>query len=370
MRKIPVVLGSVLKPVDDTRMYEKLGITLAETNNYEVNIIGFSSKNISGHENLKVHPVFSFSRTSIKRILAPWTFLRSIIKVKPEVVIVNTYELLGFSILYKIIYSKKIIYDVIENYALNVLYNPQYHYLVRAILAFLIRSKETLLAPFVNHFILAEKSYRKEIGFVRRRYTILENKYKPLMQETTSFTKPKDRIRLLFSGTISETYGIFSTIDFVKKLHKYNRNFELLIIGYCATMAELKHIKSQIAHLDFINLKGGDELVPHCDIIEAIRTSDFGIVNYQINKSNQNCYPTRIYEYLGNRLPILIQDYKPWYLLPLSLNACLIVDFENPDVENLFDRMQKVKFYTKPIPKEIFWKEEGEILKKIVSEIF
>ena len=109
----------------------------------------------------------------------------------------------------------------------------------------MIRSKETLLAPFVNHFILAEKSYRKEIGFVRRRYTILENKYKPLMQETTSFTKPKDRIRLLFSGTISETYGIFSTIDFVKKLHKYNRNFELLIIGYCATMAELKHIKSQ-----------------------------------------------------------------------------------------------------------------------------
>jgi hypothetical protein len=36
------VLTSILKPVDDTRMFEKFGVSLGQTNKYDVNIIGFA----------------------------------------------------------------------------------------------------------------------------------------------------------------------------------------------------------------------------------------------------------------------------------------------------------------------------------------
>ncbi len=46
MKKTKVVIVSLLKPIDDSRMYEKFGLTLEQANEYEINIIGFTSKNI------------------------------------------------------------------------------------------------------------------------------------------------------------------------------------------------------------------------------------------------------------------------------------------------------------------------------------
>lgn len=42
--KIKILIASVLKPADDVRSYSKIGQSLAQTNKYEVNIIGFDSK--------------------------------------------------------------------------------------------------------------------------------------------------------------------------------------------------------------------------------------------------------------------------------------------------------------------------------------
>jgi hypothetical protein len=46
MKKTKVVIASILKPIDDSRMYEKFGLSLEQANEYEINIIGFASKNI------------------------------------------------------------------------------------------------------------------------------------------------------------------------------------------------------------------------------------------------------------------------------------------------------------------------------------
>lgn len=44
MKKRRIVLASILKPVDDTRMTEKLGATLAQVEGNEVYVIGYPSR--------------------------------------------------------------------------------------------------------------------------------------------------------------------------------------------------------------------------------------------------------------------------------------------------------------------------------------
>ena len=44
MKKQRIVLASVLKPVDDTRMFEKIGKSLSDNPDFEIFIIGYPSK--------------------------------------------------------------------------------------------------------------------------------------------------------------------------------------------------------------------------------------------------------------------------------------------------------------------------------------
>ena len=58
--RIPISIISILKPVNDTRMFEKFGLSLGQTNKYDVNIIGFKSKKIKKIKDVRFYPIFSF----------------------------------------------------------------------------------------------------------------------------------------------------------------------------------------------------------------------------------------------------------------------------------------------------------------------
>ena len=179
MEKTKVVIASVLKPIDDTRMYEKFGLSMAKTNKYDTNIIGFASKNVKPHDSLTFHPLGTFPRLSWARLWAPWKVYRIYLQVKPQLIIANTHEILLVTVLYKIFFGAKIIYDVRENYVKNIMHTTVFPRLLRPMLAAWVRLKELITKPFFNQYLLAEKIYRKQLGFLPDRAVVIENKYKP-----------------------------------------------------------------------------------------------------------------------------------------------------------------------------------------------
>ncbi|MBK7653563.1 MAG: hypothetical protein IPJ20_26520 [Flammeovirgaceae bacterium] len=71
MKKRRIVLASILKPIDDTRMFEKLGTSLSTVKDYEVFIIGYPTTTPLNQEHeIHVLPLKSFKRISIGRLLA------------------------------------------------------------------------------------------------------------------------------------------------------------------------------------------------------------------------------------------------------------------------------------------------------------
>ena len=95
-----IVVASVLKPVDDVRLYEKFALSLGQTNKYDINIIGFSTKNTPSQSNIKYYPIFKFRRMSIHRVLAPINYWICLRKLQPDLIIVTTAELLPVSCIY------------------------------------------------------------------------------------------------------------------------------------------------------------------------------------------------------------------------------------------------------------------------------
>lgn len=364
MKKQRIVLASVLKPVDDTRMFEKIGKSLSSNSSYQIFIIGYPSKHPPVDPEIKfiTHP--NFVRLSLRRVLTPLVILEKTFEVRPDVLIVNTHELLIVAVFNRIFFGTKIIYDLQENYYRNILWTNAFPPLIKHLLAIWVRSKETLLSGLFHLFFLAEKGFEKEMKFFRNKSVVLENK--SLLPHGFTRTKSSETIRLLFSGTISESTGVFHAIHLATALHQLDYSVRLLIIGYCSLASTLKALHLAIQDKPFITLTGGDQLVPHQEIIDQISKADFGIIYYPLSPHIENKVPTKLFEYLAARLPMLIQNHESWRLLCEQYQAAIPIEFDLPiDVARLLQKMKQTYFYT-TTPKDVYWQSEE---KKLIDSI-
>lgn len=353
--------------MDDTRLFHKIGQSLANSKGYEVHIIAFPSVKDHTNHAIRFHTFKRFGRLSFYRLLVPWMVFRKSLSLKPDILIITTHELLLPGILLKTISGAKVVYDIQENYFRNILFLPSFPLLVRPFLAAYVRVKEVIFSVFADHFFLAEASYRKELSFLRDRFTILENKVK---RPAHLRQRPRnDSINLLFSGTLEETTGVFIAMELAKKLHSQDRSVKLTIIGYCTKPSVLEKIKEAVNSTDFISLMGGDSLVPHEEIITAIEQSSAGIIAYHINASTADRIPTKLYEYLGYKLPILIVNHAPWVSECARYEAGIVFDPMDIGASKILHELKNRRFYPHFGGEELYWDTEESKLFAALSSI-
>jgi len=288
--------------------------------------------------------------------------------IRPDILIVTTHELLLPAMLYKLFFRARVIYDVQENYFRNILFLPSFNFLLRPLLAVYVRSKEKLLAPFIDYFILAESGYERELGFPGKRKIVLENKV-----QRSSSIKPKKHkmdgfIHLIFTGTIADNTGVYEAITLARKLHHADARVRLTIIGYCARPQVLAAIKVDIQPLSFVTLIGGDQPVPHTEIIHIIQQADAGIIAYRPNAATYHSIPTKLFEYLGNHLPILLTNYDPWVRYCAPFDAAIPIDFANIDEKTILHKLRTQSFYT-VAPEQVYWDSEHSKLMHLLETI-
>ncbi len=359
------VIASILKPVNDTRLYEKLGRSIRESNKYRVHIIGFGVKKLPFHVGISFHPLYQGARLGLVRLLAPWKFLLLLFKLRPELTIVCTPELLLPATLYKIFFGTKLWYDVQENYLRNIQYQSVYPTILKPFMILVVWMTEFTTRPFVDLYLLAEKGYSAELTFIKGKFMVLENKYHPL--HIPPKAKANDKLQLVFTGTVSRQNGVLEAISLVKKLHSNKYPVQLSIVGQVTDEELLQHINQQVnCHGELIKLIGGADLVPHQDIMQSAAHADFGLIAHQPNLSTQNCIPTKIYEYLGLRLPILLQSHALWESVIAPYHAGVVLDYNNFHPEFIWEQINTGGFYTTTPGPEITWKRESvKLLKEL-----
>lgn len=365
-----ILIASLLKPMNDTRMYEKLGVSLSKLPGVQVHICGFEAPAPTGAlPAVFFHPIFSFSRLSLGRAKAQGNYYQLLRELQPDLIIACTHELLPASYLYCHQHNCKLVYDVQENYALNIKAQDNYPPLFKHAMAFILRSMESTIANQIDHFLVAERSYVEELSFLGNKFTVIENKYKP----TGGYTPPVTPVqlqhaplRLLYSGTIGRVYGIFEAVALAAQLHQQDSRTTLTIIGYCADKATYQQLLRELQHKHFITLIGGDKLVPHQQIIKAIEESNVGLLPYQPNQSTFRCIPTKLYEYAAHALPMIVQHNQLWKAFLQQHDAGLSIDYMHPDPVQLLQKIRTLQFYKPGVPSGVFWEsEEIKLLQQI-----
>jgi hypothetical protein len=360
-----IAIASTLKPVIEPRAYEKIGKSLANSGRYEVHIIG----SLPTTEKLPTNILlYSFVKTkgAFYRMITPWKILNTLHKIKPEVLIICTHELLFIGILYKLFTGSKLIYDVQENYFLNLIYQKNYPWGIRHLLAIYVRAKEILLANFIDYFLLAEQCYTEEIKFIKQRYSIIENKYIPLEIERKK--QNNLQVELLISGTISKEYGVFEALYFFRQLPA--SKYKLVIIGHCPNQQTFKELEKAINGVDNIDFKVSLTPIPYQEILSQIEEHSIGLLPYQVNKSTQNKIPTKLYEYIGLGIPILISPNPLWDKIIERYHTGLSIDFKSPiSIDEIRQRLTSIKQNQVIDLKDIMWNNEETKLLAIFKDL-
>jgi glycosyltransferase involved in cell wall biosynthesis len=359
IKKRRIVLASVLKPVDDTRMFEKLGQALSS--HADISIIGYPSTVIHDSPGITFYPLKRFQRLSMSRLFAPWRVLKRMFRLRPHVVVITTHELLLQALLLKVFRGSKLYYDVQENYYLNILHTDAFPRPFRGLIATYVRMKEMVFAPFIDRFILAEHVYLNQLRFARTRAVVIENKAAGSLASARNYGKA---VHFLFSGTLAKTTGVLEAIRLIGLLREVDPDITLTIAGFAPNADEFRALCAEVAGKPYIRLVGGDQLVPHRQVLELIRNTDVGIISYSPNASTEGRLPTKLYEYLAFRLPILARAGSDWTELISRYNAGVVYDQENFVATEILEKLLKTPFYP-TFPAEATWEQEATRLLEI-----
>ncbi len=362
MEKIKVALASVLKPLKDPRAYYRMGLSLRETNKYLINIIGFSKKNITNEDYIKFTPLFKQKRSHWSRFFINLKFIDLLLKSPPNILIVSTYELLLSAILVKPFLNFSLVYDIQENYALNLRHNQSSKGFKKSLLLQYVKVIEYVSKPFIDHYFFAEKCYSTEFPKISN-FTILENKFYGSKQSRTriSFSQKKT-FSFLITGTLTKVYGVLEGIYWFKKIHLYFPNSSLKVIGYTPINSYSEEIKDAINGFSAITVRISEHPVPYTEIITAYEGVDFCLMPYYQLPSIAPKVPSKLYEALALGVPSLFSPNPNWKHLVDPCNGGAEIDFsdQNNAVHNFSIVLQK-KFFTTTVSDDVLWKSDAGI---------
>lgn len=330
------------------------------------------------------HRIFDGSRLSLGRLDAQSRYWQLLRRLQPHLVIVHAPELLPLTLLWQRLgRGRTFIYDIRENYALNVSTQQVYQGLARRWLAAGLRWVEARAARRAAAIVLAETSYAAELPFLSElpggRVVVLENKYQPqpgeLVRAFGSFAAFPSAapLRLLYSGTISELNGVWEAVALARGLQSaWPGGARLTIIGFCQQPELLRQLQQQVArHSDWLTLIGGGELVPHARIVAEIGRSHLGLLPYRPHPSTERCRPTKLFEYLAHGLPVVAPPNPLWQDVLTRYGAGLALDFSDPAAAaTLVAQLAGTVFYPHGVPADVLWEPEGKKLWLLLDSLF
>ncbi|MDF2157906.1 glycosyltransferase [Algoriphagus sp. CAU 1675] len=365
---VPILIASVLKPIHDSRAYEKLALSMRETNKYRVNIIGFSSKRVPKDPKIRFFNSMSHSYSLLDRLWAQVRFLKTLYEVRPKLVICCTWELLPIARLFKKKLGYFLLYDVQENYVLNLNLNPELSPLKKKLAKLLIQKSESTRG--IDHFILAEKCYQNEMPN-KKPSLVLENTFAGKMTPRAPLKFPlKRRYTFLLSGTITPAYGVIDAINWFLNLLDEFKESKLIIIGQVPIPSFFEGLKKLASQFPEIQLRIDQNPVSHSQIMEEMQRAEFALLPYKLQPEISPKMPTKLFEAAALGVPVLINSNENWNKFLDEFGGGTEVDFLNPQTasEQFKKALAKTYFIHKP-DDSILWKTQESEFLNLISKI-
>ncbi len=363
-----ILIASTLKSTHDTRAWEKFGLSLRETNKYQINIIGFSAKKKEISDGVTFYSSGIKNSNPTERLKAQKRFYEIIHEVEPDLVICCTFEYLRLCGSLKSKLGYKLIYDVQENYILNLSLRKDLSQASKKIRERFIRFSEAKAK--VDYYILAEEIYSEQMPHMQPNL-VLQNKFVgPIETLMPREIEEKQGYHFAIVGTLAESYGILDGISFFKTILKDFPFSRLSILGHVTLKDSAHQIFEAAEGISNIDLKLDQNPVNHGSILELIKEVDFLLCPYKREKAFLGKTPSKFFEAQALGTPVLYSSHMGWeYFFEFS-HGGKPIDFSNPHsgIEQ-FNEAKSGTFFLNPDQWEVNWESDKNDFLHLIEKL-
>jgi glycosyltransferase involved in cell wall biosynthesis len=167
---------------------------------------------------------------------------------------------------------------------------------------------EQLSIRFADHVITPTKQLRD--AFVARGArpsaisVVMDGADEETFHPLTSVRPDPSRFTLVSHGTIEERYGLDTAIRAVAKLRPEIPEIQLRIIGHGSDTNRLRGLAKDLAVEDRVSFSKG--FVPVQDLVEAIATSDIGVVALKRDAFRDLALAGKMFDFIAMGVPMVV----------------------------------------------------------------
>lgn len=328
------MIASVLKPLDDHRLYQKWGVYFKTQHQSAVHVFGRSSgtQPVQGME----FCVSLTQNTLLSRLKAQFRFFMLLMRVKPTTTVLCTFELMWPGFWYWVLCFGKcrFYYDVRENYSLNIRSQTHYSGLQKIIFGRLVEWSEKLSKIFVRHYFYTEPIYKDQLHFLKGDHSTYLPNYFSYNGRPFELSSPDAELTFLICGTLSKDYGTLKGIEWFHEIQKkLGTMAKLKIVGHLTDASIQYTLKKNHSHHVLIS----NQPLAHQLILAQIHQADYLLLPYEWTESFKGCTPTKLYEALALGTSVIIQNSA--HLKPFLTNErVILIDSKKDLVTSLFHK--------------------------------
>ena len=364
---------TVLNPARHSRIYEKEAVSQAKAG-YQVTVLGQGS-GIPTEENPSLQFTGEFGRLSPQRFFARKKIFRMARELQADIYIVHTPELLEVGKqLKKHDPDCKVIYDMHEDYPKNIQFGGHYPALLRNLLAGWVHKKETEAVQWLDGVWFAERCFQGQLPIARKKTITVENKFIPPpnfpLDQQVPMSPP---LKLVFTGTVAENWGVFRCLEFAKALHAVTP-VQLTLIGQVHSQELVQKIRFWILQADMkdqVHLRISPKYVSHRELLEAIHQSHAGLAFYRIQRHIKGRIPTKFYEHLALKRPLLFTDTPDWNALNEQWGLGVPVRFplDSSQNESILQQLSYSIWTPQAGPEVWSWEPEAKKMLEFLAKV-
>jgi len=317
-----VVLASLLNPPLHARLFYKQAQTLQQAG-YGVTVIGMNNTPEKAEflqDGAHCIGLPYFNRTDfLARYKRRKEIESLILSLNPDIVHIHTPELLPVCPVLKK-NKVKIVYDVHENYRKNIQNADYYPFYLKPLVLKYLAYCERFAKKYADAVIYAENAYQNYLNFNSEKVFYVLNAYQPVepaKEFLLSFNPDEYELILLYTGTIAKEWGILNAIQTWKNLQK--RYKTALVVAGSGVFKQIP------AHKD-IYVYPAENYLPYPHIVRVLEEMSkinqkvFGLMLYEPLPNIMECLPTKWFEFMYYRIPVLYTNSEYWNTLNASLN--------------------------------------------------
>lgn len=303
----------------DIRIFIKQCKSLAELDNYKVNLIVADGLAYEEINNVFIHDVGK-PKSILNRIIS--SSMNILILAKkldcdiyhfhdPELILVGTYLKLS---------GKKVIYDIHENLEQQIKLKTWIPSILRSVVAFSFNLFENYFGKKFNALIVPQPSMLDKYRKINNNTIIVENFV--ILKDNKLILKDYKNKNAFHAGVLNKNRGLYNMINAYNLLDKSNNIFLAGTVNSSKDDELLKgNIDSNITYLG---------LLSHNETIKIYNKSSIGLILYNNVGQYNLSYSIKLFEYMNNSMPIIMPNFGDWLAFNNENNCGINVNTSDP----------------------------------------